>query len=269
MAFFALYLVVSFLALGFLSFGILKKQFPDKDPLHIVNSLLIFAVLGDLIFRYLMQKLPVMNIKPMLALPIRKSKLVHYVLGKSAFSFFNVMGLFFYIPFSIILIREGYGTASVLGWLATISLLILAINYLNFLINKNNIAFWVIASLTVALIAAQMYDVINVGAYSKQIFNAVYEQSLFALVPLLLIVILYYLNFKLLSQKIYLDDAVANKVKEAKTADLSWADRLGDSAPFIKNDLRLIWRNKAYKNGNSDVIFVCTIWTHLFYKPCL
>ena len=92
MAFFALYFIVSFLAIGVGGYFILKKEFPDSDPLQLVNSYLLFAILGDLIFRYLMQTLPIMNIKPMLTLPINKSKLVHYVLGKSSFSFFNILG---------------------------------------------------------------------------------------------------------------------------------------------------------------------------------
>jgi len=37
------------------------------------------------------------------------------------------------------------------------------------------------------------------------------------------------------------------KVKEANTADLSWANKFGTTAPFIKNDIRLIWRNKRTK----------------------
>lgn len=55
MAFFALYLIVSFLSIGVMGYFILKKEFPNEDPLQIVNSYLIFAILGDLIFRYLMQ----------------------------------------------------------------------------------------------------------------------------------------------------------------------------------------------------------------------
>ena len=82
MAFLALYFIVAFLAIGVGGYFILKKQFPEQDPLQIVNSYLLYALLGDLIFRYLMQKLPVMNIKPMLILPIKKSKLVNYVLAK-------------------------------------------------------------------------------------------------------------------------------------------------------------------------------------------
>ena len=62
MVFFALYFIISFLSIGIGGYYILKKEFPDQDPLQLVNSFLAFAILGDLIFRYLMQKLPVMNL---------------------------------------------------------------------------------------------------------------------------------------------------------------------------------------------------------------
>ena len=153
MGFFALYFIVCFLAIGVLGYYILKKQLPDSDPLQIVNSFLLYAILADLIFRYLMQKLPVMKIKPMLNIPIKKSSLVNYVLGKSAFSAFNILALFFYIPFAIVLIIEGYHTTGVLGWLFTMILMIQSVNFLNFLINKSNAAFALILGLLGSLIA--------------------------------------------------------------------------------------------------------------------
>jgi hypothetical protein len=247
MVFFALYFIVSFLAVGVGGYYLLKKEFPDQDPLQMVNAYLLYAFLGDLVVRYLMQKLPVMNIKPFLILPIKKSKLVHYVLGKSSFSAFNIFGLFFYVPFSIVLINEGYTTSGVLGWLFFIILLTQANNFLNFLINKNNKAFAIIASLLALCIGLQKFDVFDVTVYGGQFFDAIYASPIYALLGVLLVVVLYNLNYKQLRNQVYLDEAVSQKVVEAKSADLSFANRLGDVAPFIKNDMRLIWRNKRTK----------------------
>ena len=247
MVFFALYFIVSFLAVGVGGYYLLKKEFPDQDPLQMVNAYLLYAFLGDLVVRYLMQKLPVMNIKPFLILPIKKSKLVHYVLGKSSFSAFNIFGLFFYVPFSIVLINEGYTTSGVLGWLFFIILLTQANNFLNFLINKNNKAFAIIASLLALCIGLQKFDVFDVTVYGGQLFDAIYASPIYALLGVLLVVVLYNLNYKQLRNQLYLDEAVSQKVVEAKSADLSFANRLGDVAPFIKNDMRLIWRNKRTK----------------------
>jgi len=209
--------------------------------------MLVFAILGDLIFRYLMQKLPVMNIKPMLTLPIKKKNLVHYVLGKSAFSFFNIMSLFFYVPFAIVLLYQEYSVLGVLGWLFTMLIIIQSSNFLNFIINKNNIAFGIIAITLVSLIGLQKFNIINVTGYGEQFFDFIYQNPIYALLGVLVPAFLYQLNYKQLKKQVYLDGAVATKIEEAKTVDLSWANKFGDVAPFIKNDIRLIWRNKRTK----------------------
>ena len=248
MGFFVLYFLVTFLAIGIGGYFILKKQFPESDPLQLVNSCLIFVILGDLVLRYLMQKLPIINIKPLLILPIQKNKLVHYVLAKSASSFFNILGLFFYIPFAVVLIKEGYDTAGVLGWLATMILIIQSSNFLNFLINKNNKALIIIGTLIVGLIGLQNFGISNVVGFGGSIFDFIYQNPLYSLIGIIILTILYQLNYKQLRNQVYLDGAVATKVEEAKTVDLSWANKLGDVAPFIKNDIRLIWRNKRTKS---------------------
>ncbi|WP_271407036.1 DUF5687 family protein [Tenacibaculum soleae] len=247
MGFFMLYMVAVFLSIGVGGYFILKKSFPTEDPLQIVNSMLVFAILGDLVFRYLMQKLPVMNIKPMLILPIKKEKLVHYVLGKSAFSGFNFLSLFFYIPFAVVLITQNYNTVEVSGWLLAMIFIIQATNFLNFLINKNNKVFAFIATIFVCLLGLQNFTYFDVSIYSQKIFDAIVSNSILAIVPLIIAIVLYYLNFKLLRARVYLDDLVAIKTEEANTTDLSWTEKLGDIAPFIKNDIRLIWRNKRTK----------------------
>jgi hypothetical protein len=247
MGLFVLYFVAVFLAVGIGGYYILKKQFPDSDPLQFVNSYLLYAVLGDLIFRYLMQKLPVMSIKPLLTLSINKSKLVHYVLGKSSVSFFNILGLFFYIPFAVVLIINGYDTAGVLGWLFTIILSIQSANFLNFLINKNNKILLVIGAILLSLTGLQKFGIVNVVGNGGAFFGFIYQHPIYSLVGILILAGLYLLNYKQLRNQVYLDGAVQTKVEEAKSADLSFANKLGDVAPFIKNDIRLIWRNKRTK----------------------
>lgn len=247
LGFFALYFLLSFLGLGVGGYYFIKKTYPNQDPLQFVNGLLLFAIIGDLIFRYLMQKLPVMNIKPLLALPIKKSKLVNYVLTKSGFSFFNIMGLFFYIPFAIVLLIEGYNSSGVIAWLLAMFLIILCANYLNFLINKNNTAFWILAILLGGTIALQYFKIYDFTGVSKLLFNGLYTNPIFAIIPLIVLIVLYKLNFTQLSKQIYLDAGISVKTKQATSSDLSFVDKLGDLAPFIKNDMRQIWRNKRVK----------------------
>ncbi|MEQ6124481.1 DUF5687 family protein [Pseudotenacibaculum sp. MALMAid0570] len=247
MGFFALMMLTYLLLLGTFSFKIIEELFPKEDPFQLVNSYLLYAIAMDLIFRYLMQKLPIMNIKPMLVLPIKKSKLVHFVLSKSAMTFYNIMPLFFYIPFTVQLIRKGYDTNGALGWFLAMFLIVQSINFINFLINKNNLAFWSAVLVVGGLALLQRFEIFDVTIYSKQIFQTIYDQPILSLIGIPLLIVFYYLNFKQLVNRVYLDDVVSAKTKEANSKDLSWANRFGNVAPFLKNDIRLIWRNKRPK----------------------
>ena len=264
MAFLALYFIVAFLAVGVGGYFILKKQFPEQDPLQIVNSYLLYAVLGDLIFRYFMQKLPVMNIKPLLTLPIKKSKIVHFILVKSSCSFFNIMSLFFYIPFAIILIKEGYDIAGVLGWLFAMILLVQSSNFLNFLINKNSVALGVLVALVALGYAVQYFQVFNLPGFIGTGFDFVYENPITVLLFTAVLGTLYIVNYNQLRNEVYLDALISEKTKEIVASDLSFTERLGDLAPFIKNDLRLMWRNKRTKSG-IWMLAVGLLYGLLFY----
>ena len=132
MGFLSLYFMSMFLVMGIAMYPLLKKVYPDNDPFVIFNGFLFFWILGDLIIRFFFQKLPVMSVKPMLTLPIKRKTIVNFVLGKSVTSFINFLPLFAIIPFGITLIINDYNTATILVWMLTMVILTLVNNFLNF-----------------------------------------------------------------------------------------------------------------------------------------
>ncbi|HIE45203.1 MAG TPA: hypothetical protein EYP87_03310 [Flavobacteriaceae bacterium] len=241
---FALYFILSFLILGFAAFPMLKEQFPEKDPLKIVNGFLLFWLLFDLVFRYLMQKIPALKSKPLLSLPIKKKTITHYVLGKSIFSFFNIAPMFFVIPFGIMLYINDYSAVTAITWILTLLFLTLTLNFINFLVNKNNKVFIIIASLLVLLLSLNHFKIVDFNAVSASIFNSIVANPLYLIGPFALLISTYYLNFKDLLSKLFVDGAVSKNIKDISTSDLSWTNRFGEMSTFLKNDMRLIWRNK-------------------------
>ena len=249
LGFFALYFMASFLIIGIGGYYILEEQFPEQDPLVLVNSFLMYVIVGDLIFRYIMQKLPVMNIKPLLTLPVKKSNIVHFILMKSSLSIFNLFGLFFYIPFAVVLIVNSYHTTGALAWLFSMILVTQSANFFNFLVNKNNKVLTVLIAILIIGYSIEKFEVFNLAGLIGEGFDAVYANPIYALLFLVLLIVLYNFNYKQLRNEVYLDALVSEKVKEAKTADYAFTNRFGDIAPFIKNDLRLIVRNKRTKSS--------------------
>jgi hypothetical protein len=252
MGFFALYLIAMFLFLGTGMYFIIKKLYPEGDPFVIVTSFIFYWMLGDLVMRFFLQKLPVMSVKPLLTLPIKRSQVVNYVLGKSATSFFNFLPLFAIIPFSIILISKEYDASIVLTWALTMVIITLINNYLNFIIEslsaKTALSFIPIIAIAGSLFALNYFEIISFSSFVSQGIMAITANPLLILIPILILVGLYVYNFKILKSSLYVDSSVQTKVKEAKTTDLSWTNRFGAIAPFMQLDLKLIMRNKRSKS---------------------
>lgn len=263
LVFIALYFIVVFLGLGLGLYPILKIQFPDKDPFQLVNQFVFYWFLVDLLMRFFFQKLPVMTVKPLLTLPLRKSKIVHYVLGKSVISFFNFLPLFAVIPFGVVLILNDYETVKVLNWMVFMLIATLIINFLNFII-ENKSAQTELSMLPILILVGGLYllnyfELIAFNEFLYDAINWIITSSLFLIIPLLLLGVCYFMNFKLLLSQLYIDQSLQSKRTEVSASDLSWTDRFGASAPFLQLDLRMLWRNKRPRSS----IFIVLIG--LFY----
>ncbi|MFD0863099.1 DUF5687 family protein [Sungkyunkwania multivorans] len=248
MAFLAIYLAFSMIGTGAAAYFILKEAFPTIDPLVIVSKFLIFWIFLEVIIRYFMQKLPVMNVKPLLNKQISKNTITHYVLAKSGLSFYNFVSLFAFVPFGVVLITQGYHPGLVIVWLLSIFAIVLATNYLNFLVNKSNAVLVALLMLIAATYTLERFDIFPVLQYSGDIFYALYQNPIFVFIPIGLVITFYVVNFKMLKSKLYLDASLSKRTKAVETSDMAWTRRFGDMAPFLQQDLRLIWRNKRTKS---------------------
>ncbi len=137
LGFLAVYFMLAFLGLGVAIYPLTKEFFPKQEVLNVVNNFVLIWLILELIFRFFMQTLPVINIKPLLIVPIKKEKVIHFVLLKSLTSFYNLLPLFIIIPFGIVYIyKENSSIFSMIVWMATMYILVLCINYINFLLKK-------------------------------------------------------------------------------------------------------------------------------------
>lgn len=269
MGFLALYFIAIFLGMGLILFPALTKAFPEQDPLNIVNSFLFYWIIGDLVFRFFFQKLPVMVVKPLLVLPINRSKIVNYVLGKSTSSFFNFLPLFAFVPFGITLMVKGYPIVSVLIWLIALVLTTLIIHFLNFIIesfsSEIELSFLPILSVAGGLFALNYFELISFSKIVANGFDVIYKSPILIVIPILLLIGLYIVNFKLLIKKLFLDSGLKEKVVEIEASNLDWTKNFGDIAPFMQLDLKLIWRNKRTKS--SVWMLVMGLLYGLFFYP--
>ncbi|NLP57220.1 DUF5687 family protein [Lutibacter sp. B1] len=269
MGFLALYFIVVFLALGISLYPILKKQFPESDPLIIVNGFIFYWFLADLLIRFFLQKLPVMNVKPLLVLPVSRSKITHYVLNKSVVSFFNFLPLFATIPFGLFLINEDYNTTSVIIWIVLLTIFTLIINFLNFIIesksSETELSFLPILVIASALFALNYFEIVSFSSILSKAINSITQNPVLLIIPVAILIGLYYLNYSIIKKKLYIDASLKKKTQVATTTDMAWTRKFGDIAPFLQLDLKLLWRNKRPRS--SIFMIIIGLLYGLFFYP--
>jgi hypothetical protein len=246
MGFVAIYFTVVFLFLGVGAFYLIKEEL-HLDPIVTVNKFMIYYVAVDLVIRLLLQKIPVMNIKPLLTLPIKKATIVNFALGKTVISFFNFLHWFFLIPFSVVMLREGYDPGSVVGWLVGILSLVYINNFLNILLNNKDYLFVIFIAAAVGFGLLQYYGIFDVTQYTFVFFSALFHVKWAFVGVIAVLAGLYFVTFGFFWKNLHLDSGLSAKRENAKTEQFEWLNQFGSVGTFLKNDIRMIKRNKRSK----------------------
>ena len=240
----AVYFLACFAIMGTAAFFILEDM--EYEPLQTVNKFMIYYFAMDLMIRYFLQKMPVMNIRPLLTLPIKKGTIVHFSLGKTALSFFNWTHALFFIPFTVVLLAKGYGYQAIL-WNIAMFALVYFNNFINILINNKDAVFYSVLAVFAGLGLTQYYNIFDITAYTQPFFQGMYDTNYLFLLSIILLVAAYYFSFQYFKSNLNLDEGLAKKSEVAQTENYTWLEQFGTLGTFLKNDIRLLRRNKRSK----------------------
>lgn len=219
-----------------------------QDPIADLSGYGFYFFLAILMSRYMLQKLPTFMVKPYLSLPIKKSKLVHFILTKPLFNNLNILPLCFVLAITISLYK--HLDAYTFGMILTIVVIgDLSMNYLSIYIKriqiKHEYVFYLfLVSVAVLLLSAQ-FRIINFQAVSSVVFLQVIQHPLWLLVGLFLFTVAYYLNYQLLYQHFSLEDfGKGDSNHRSSLENINYLDRFGKVGIFILLELKMYVRNK-------------------------
>jgi hypothetical protein len=252
MVFLALYFATLFLFAGIGLYPLIQNYFPGEDPLQVANSYVLLWLLAELSLRFFLQTLPVMDIKPLLVLPLLKRKVVNFVLIKSLFSFFNFLPLLIIIPFGVFnLYKSEHSTVGIIAWMLAMWGLSLTVNFTNFIVKKkfteNLKALLPVVIVLVILGGLDYFGIFEITGWFGMLLDYILVYPWAALVPAMLFMGLFFWNRKNLESKFFLDAHLKERSKSANTREFTWTRRFGDIAPYLQQDLKMIWRNKRPK----------------------
>lgn len=251
--FFMLLMLMYLLMLGLFIDKILDKLFPNDDPVQIFNGIILYYLGIEFFMRFFMQSLSTLNIEAYLHLPIKKSSILHFVTGKSIVVIGNYLPWLVFFPFAFKVIGPEISSAAAWTWIVGMILLIFNNNFLAMYIKRQMTGKPMIVGVFgiafILLILLDHFSIISLSSFSTFIFGQLLLNPMLLIVPLLLVIFSYSLNYFYLKSRLYPEEISVSK-KEAGDglSNIRYLKTLGLTGQLISLDLRLIWRHKRTKS---------------------
>jgi len=247
--FFLFLFAVYLLMLGILIEKILNELLPGRNHFDFFNGLLLYYFLGDLFIRFMMQSLPKLTIESFCHLPIRKNKVIHFMVSRTVFDILNFIPLFIFIPVTFTIVVPYVGNQYAANWIISLLLMILANNflatYLKRLLGTKPLIIGGIGLVFIALVIFDKFDLISLSLLSSTLFGYMAMHPVITLIPLLWMLTTYFIHFHFLKIHLYPDEIQVKQAIEIETGKANrYLRSLGLTGSILTMELKLYWRNK-------------------------
>jgi len=252
-------ILVYSVALGFGIEPLIEKVFKPSDPIHFLNSYLLYYLAFEFVLRYMMQNLPVLDIQPYRHLPVKKTLIAHYLLGRSLFNVLNVSVPLTFLPFTFMVIAPAYGPGAATAWLVSLWLLSFALHFVVFLMKKSDDDLVSIITVTAVFGVFALADYFNwfqLTSVSAFAFDGLIDNPSLIIIPVLLLALVYVFNYRMLLTGMYEEDYVKKKSADRQVNDFTFLRSFGELGELINIEIKLITRNKRTKS---------VLWLSLFF----
>lgn len=227
------------------------------EPYHVLNAGLVFILAFDFVARFPFQQTPTQEVKPYLLLPVRRNKLIDFMLVRSGMSGINFIWLFLFVPFALITVTKFYGLWGVVTYNLGIWLLVLANNYWYLLCRTllGERIWWVLLPIAVyGGIAAAMLipDDSPIFDWSVSLGDAYITGNPLAFLATVAVMALMWLaDSRVIRRLIYneLNKVEDSTVKVKTLSEYKFLDRYGLMGEYVRLELKLLLRNKMCRKS--------------------
>lgn len=263
------YLFLALIYLGYDFIRVLRLFNSTSDPITIVNYKLLHLCAVLFIALLFSLQNPLKALLPYLHLPIKRSKLVLYILFISLFNYLLIGLLLFFVPYSIRVILPNYNHQQFLFYLFGILIIFISVGYLSLLIrNLIGISFVFIIVPVLMFIVLYLSDLIldvSFTTISVYIFNRLINKDFYFLI--LLIVVLALLlsgNFLILKKgfyRIYQNQKLLLNYTVSPIKDSLLRNNL---FTYAELEIKLITRNRRLKGFFLIAAFLLIMFYIIF-----
>ncbi|TNF40352.1 MAG: hypothetical protein EP311_09085 [Cytophagales bacterium] len=248
MGFLALLLLSYVFAAGFLLKRIIESLAEGQNPLDVLNSYLIYFFLAEFMYRYFIQKLPVVDLESLLHLPIGKKRIVNILLLRSFISPLSLIALLLFLPFGLDVVWSEYGWQGLITWLGSILLTSWTLHWfmLWFKQRFDDSMIGLISVFAVLLLGtgSSYMGWFNLGEIMKPVFDLALLSPLPFLALLAFGVGAYVLCFKFYVANAYLEDLTEEEDVRFVNQNIGFFSRFGLAGELANLEWKLIIRHK-------------------------
>ena len=253
LGFFAVYMAVILLFLGFSLNGILEKANATLNPMELFNGAMLYIALLGLALRFFMQQLNTFNLPPYQVLPVKRSTLINFLLLKPLASPINYFLLLVVVPFAFKSVIGYYSLSVAIRFILSFVFLVwfnsLTAAFLKRKFGTSFLSFLLVIVVILGLVALEYFKVFSFFDLSKSFYGFIVLNPVGLIVPLAAVGAAYMLNRWFFSENYY-PEKFNSKIKGDKTiaANLSFLDRFGVIGELISLQIKLILRHKRTKS---------------------
>jgi hypothetical protein len=244
----SLLLIGYILVLGLVMRYLVMEIFETDEPYHRLTELLVFFFLTEFMYRYFLQKLPVIELERFLHLPIRKSRIMHFLLIRSFVSPLSLMAVLLFTPFAIQEVAVVYGTGAAISWLFSILFISWSIHWLMLWFKQrfedSLVGIGIVFLLLLIGAGSTYYGWFNLGLIVKPIFDFALVSPIPLLGLLMVCAILYRVAYRYYLNNAYLEDLSKEENIRFVNRELGFLNRFGLAGELANLEWKLIIRHK-------------------------
>lgn len=227
---------------------LLRDSLGDRTPVDFVNRYLLYFFLVEFIYRFFMQRMPVIDLEHFLHLPIPRQKIVTYLIGRSYFSAFTLISPILFLPFSI----SEIGGIDGLNWFITVVMISLCLHTLMLWFKQRyGESIWmilVVAGVLFAAFAAAYFGYFNAGTLTEPFFHYASVSFFPAVISFTVFLIILQLPYQYYKANAYTDDLVSGNRSRFSHASFGFLSRFGLAGEMAEMEWKLILRHKKSRS---------------------
>jgi len=268
MAFLTFIFLASLLIIASALGRILGKVIEAQPVIPFLNTQLLYFFLAEVLYRFFVQKLPLIELRNFLHLPIKRSKILHYLLGRSFFTPLSFIAIICFAPISLTHIRPAYSLAASVTWLGTLIGISWSLHWL-MLWYKQKFGAQILGILTVFLFSlvtfgANYLNLYNVGNLAAPFFGWALHSSWPLLITLLTFLGGYMLSFTFFKRNSYIEEVSSGNPKPYINSSIDFFSRFGLPGEVADLEWKLILRHKKSRTY-LIIAFLFLLYGLVFY----